>query len=364
MPDSVYTDQSNYGYTPSLAWSVVFIVLFGVSACECPSPSSGPPLAPLALPPSLTPTIPFGVAPGLALTAVLHSYQAYRAKYWVVYPTLVLGCITEILGWSARLWSNRNVLLLTPFLMQISTLIMAPVFFSAFDYIILGVAIRRLGPQYSLLRPGWYLSIFLTADVVSLILQAVGGGQASASAGDGAPTQTATDIMVAGIIFQLVSMGIFVVLGFDFILRATSKRAYAFRERQIAAKRAKAAEKAQEKGGSQATLTHVASDETVVPDSTGTKVESTAAEEQVEARENLSRWWIMLAGCLISSIAIVTRGIYRSIELSAGWESEIIQTEILQAILDGLMMVIAVGIFNILNPLYLLPKRATWKGFH
>ena len=304
---------------------------------------------------------------------MLHSYQAYRAKYWVVYPTLVLGCLIEIMGWAGRLWSNRNVTLLTPFLMQICTLIMAPVFFSAFDYIILGVAIRRLGPQYSVLRPGWYLTVFLTADIISLILQAVGGGQASASAGTGAPTQTATDIMVAGIIFQLVSMGIFVVLGFDFILRATSKRAYAFRERQIAAKRAKAAEvgpgeEEKKKRGSGTTLAPVNSDETAVAGTGAVATSATKGEvtvdEQVEARENLTRWWIMLAGCLVSSIAIVTRGIYRSIELSAGWDSKIIQTEILQAILDGLMMVIAVGIFNVLNPLYLLPRRATWKGFH
>jgi hypothetical protein len=39
-------------------------------------------------------------------------------------------------------------------------------------------------------------------------------------------------------------------------------------------------------------------------------------------------------------------------------------TEILQNVLDGLMMVIAVGIFNFINPLYLLPKRTSWKGFH
>ena len=32
---ATHTDSSNYGYTPSLAWSVVFIVLFGVSAREC-----------------------------------------------------------------------------------------------------------------------------------------------------------------------------------------------------------------------------------------------------------------------------------------------------------------------------------------
>lgn len=36
---------------------------------------------------------------------------------------------------------------------DIHSLIMAPVYFSAFLYVILGVAIRRLGQQYSALTP-------------------------------------------------------------------------------------------------------------------------------------------------------------------------------------------------------------------
>ena len=81
---SEHTDVSNYGYTPSTAWCAVFIALFAISG-------------------------------------LVHCFQAYRAKYWVIYPTLVIGALTEVLGWSARLWSSQNVLLLTPFLMQIST---------------------------------------------------------------------------------------------------------------------------------------------------------------------------------------------------------------------------------------------------
>lgn len=306
-------------------------------------------------------------------TPVVHSVQAYRSKYWVAYPTLVLGALIEVLGWSARLWSHYNVTLLTPFLMQICTLIMAPVFFSAYDYIILGIAIRKLGPQYSLLRPSWYLIVFLTADIISCILQAIGGGKASASAGEGAPSQNATDIMVAGIIFQLISMAVFVVLGFLFIFRATSRKPYAFRERQIAAKRekqaAKAAASSLEKG-----LAHRDSDTTIAPTSSdATAVHANGAiksgevvdgEEQIEARQNLKRWWIMLGGCLVSSIAIVVRGIFRSIELSHGWESRLATTEVYQVALDGAMMVVAVGVFNISNPVWLLPKRAVWKGFH
>jgi hypothetical protein len=33
MADSQHTDESNYGYTPSAAWCLVFIVLFSVSGC-------------------------------------------------------------------------------------------------------------------------------------------------------------------------------------------------------------------------------------------------------------------------------------------------------------------------------------------
>jgi hypothetical protein len=39
-------------------------------------------------------------------------------------------------------------------------------------------------------------------------------------------------------------------------------------------------------------------------------------------------------------------------------------TQNFQNFLDGLPMVIAVAIFNFINPTYLLPNRASWKGIH
>ena len=178
--------------------------------------------------------------------------------------------------------------------------------------------------------------------------------------------------MFAGIVFQLIAMGIFVFFGFDFILRAAAKRPYQFRERQMAAKREKQRTKHAEK------LEHSSSDVTV-PRLGESGIDG---EEQIEARENLNRWWIMLSGCLVSSIMIVIRGehpppsssfdgmlttipgVYRSIELHQGWTGYLMGHEVYQNVLDALPMVIAVGIFNILHPLYLLPRRTTWKGFH
>nr|XP_019050050.1 hypothetical protein I302_00471 [Kwoniella bestiolae CBS 10118]OCF28980.1 hypothetical protein I302_00471 [Kwoniella bestiolae CBS 10118] len=302
MSDDNHTDGSNYGYTPSPAWCLAFIVLFSVSA-------------------------------------TVHSIQAFRYKYWIIYPTLVLGALVEVLGWSGRYWSSQNVTLLTPFLMQISTLIMAPVFFSAYDYVVLGMAINRLGPQYSLLQPKYYFATFITADIISLVLQAIGGGKASSSAAEGAPTQSATNIMVAGIIFQLVSMGVFIGLGIDFLLRATAEKPYAFRVRQIERNNAKKAQKAM---------------------ATGERKDSNEEYEH----QHIRAWWILLIGVGISSLMILIRGIYRSIELTQGWTGHLMTTEMYQNILDALMMLIAVGIYNFIHPGYLLPRKKTWKGYH
>ncbi|WVQ83411.1 hypothetical protein IAT38_005552 [Cryptococcus sp. DSM 104549] len=354
MSDSNHSDGSNYGYVPTASWCLAYIVLFSV-------------------------------------TAAVHSAQAWRSKYWVVFPTLVLGALVEVMGWAARYWSNKNVTLLTPFLMQISTLIIAPVFFSAWDYIVLGMAISRLGPQYSLLRPNWYLATFLTADIISLVVQAVGGGEASAAAADGSPTESATNTMVGGIIFQAVCMLIFVTLGTDFMLRATARRPYAFQEKRLArlasgeaipSKRTwygkkkvvggtGAEEKVNSEGvqrdGDADTLGTATAIGSPKPEGHHPELGLGAAERreaEENERANLNRWWIMLAGALFSSCMILMRGVYRSVELLQGWSGFLITHEMYQNLLDGLPMLLAVVVFNFLHPGYLLPKRTTWKGYH
>lgn len=97
----------------------------------------------------------------------VHLGQAIWCRRWFLIPTLVLGGIGEIIGWSARLWSSivratpqlndaaltwlymKNIIADTPFLMQISTTIIAPTFLSAANFILLGTVINRAGPQYS-----------------------------------------------------------------------------------------------------------------------------------------------------------------------------------------------------------------------
>lgn len=108
---------------------------------------------------------------------------------------------------------------------QLLTNSQAPTFFTAGIYILLGRFIQLLGRESSFLKPSLYLWIFCTCDVISLVVQAIGGGMASSEAGKiGGDTATGTHIMVAGIVFQLFSITIFVICAVDFIRRTMRRR--------------------------------------------------------------------------------------------------------------------------------------------
>lgn len=118
MSDQQVNDDGPYGYVPTQSICIVFLALFGVSG-------------------------------------LLHLGQAIRSKLWWMIPTMVVGCLGETIGWAGRLWSSQNPHRLDPFLMQITTTIMAPSFMSAANFTILGLIINQLGTQYSRLTPRW-----------------------------------------------------------------------------------------------------------------------------------------------------------------------------------------------------------------
>lgn len=55
--------------------------------------------------------------------------------------------------------------------MQITTLIIGPVFFTAALYVLLGTFIAILGRGYSLISARMYTIVFLSCDLISLVLQ-------------------------------------------------------------------------------------------------------------------------------------------------------------------------------------------------
>ncbi|KAJ7887158.1 RTA1-like protein [Mycena leptocephala] len=156
-----------------------------------------------------------------ALGSVLHAAQAAYFGMWWLLPTACLCGIGELVGWSGRLWSSFAPTLGDPYMMQITTTIIAPTPLIAVNFILLGRIITRLGPAYSRLTPKSYTRIFLTCDIIALVIQGLGGGIAASSQSISAQN-LGGNIMLGGIIFQFVALCAYTACGVDFLRNYTA----------------------------------------------------------------------------------------------------------------------------------------------
>ncbi|QRW20637.1 RTA1-like protein [Rhizoctonia solani] len=244
------------------------------------------------------------------VTTAGHLLQAlvFRTTYMI--PTLVLCGIGELLGWAGRYWGHVNPYNEDAFMMQITTTIIAPSFMTAAMFLILPKIINELGTGYSRMPPRLYSIIFITADVTALVIQAVGGAMASiANTLDGA--ERGGRIMLGGIVIQLVAVVLYTLLGLEFSVRFGLDR-------------------------------------------------PVRASHVSDQRKHAG--WIhvprgivwMLVGLIIATIFIIIRSIYRTIELTDGWNGGIISTEKWFNWFDGAPIVVAMFTFNVFHPGYFL----------
>jgi len=144
--------------------------------------------------------------------------------------------------------------------------------------------VRAVGPQFSLIRPNLYPYIFIACDFFSLLLQAIGGGVAS-SANTTKVTDMGGNIMLAGIIFQVVTFaGLYVLIALYMLKLSRGKH----------------------------TLT-------------------SEAAALIQGRD----FKIFSAGMFAASLFIFVRCVYRVAELAGGWANEIMRDEIGYIVLDG-----------------------------
>ena len=97
-----------------------------------------------------------------------------------------------------------------------TTITIAPTLFLASIYLTFCRIILVYTDHLSRLRPRSYALYFITSDIISLILQSVGGGLASA-AHDYDEKEGYLHIMVAGLVLQVVSLLIFIGLALEFV---------------------------------------------------------------------------------------------------------------------------------------------------
>ncbi|KAL8723978.1 MAG: hypothetical protein Q9166_008199 [cf. Caloplaca sp. 2 TL-2023] len=268
VTDFCVVSQTIYGYRPNLGATSFFIAIF--AACM-----------------------------GIQLL------QGIRWRTWWYMAAMTVGCLGEVVGYAGRVLLNKNPWDEIGFQMQICCLIIAPSFFAAAVYLTLKHVVLTFGPEHSRLVPKWYTWIFIGCDLFSLVLQGAGGGLAASA--DSQSTQDAgSNLMLAGIVWQVFTLVVFAALAGDFVLRVSRAR-------------------------SNLTLT---------------------ASELLKS----TKFKLFSAGLVTAYLTILVRCIYRIAELAGGWSNDIMQNEAEFIVLEGVVIVIAVLCQTAFHPGYCFPQ--------
>ncbi|KAG8731900.1 hypothetical protein FRC10_001364 [Ceratobasidium sp. 414] len=244
------------------------------------------------------------------VTTAAHLLEAVLFRTWFMIPTLVLCGIGELVGWAGRYWGHLSPTNGNAFMQQICATIISPSFLTAAMFLILPRIVNEMGAQYSRISARLYARIFISADVAALVVQAVGGAMAS-SANDPAGSKRGGNIMLAGIVIQLVAVILFTILALEFTIRYTLNKP--------------------------------------------------ARPNQEDPSQKYTGWTLvprgvvfMLVGLAIATLFVLIRSVYRTIELSDGWNGAIISTEKWFNWFDGMPIVVAMVTLNVFHPGILL----------
>lgn len=215
-----------------------------------------------------------------------------RGGFMLLAVTCAAG---EVAGWVGRLDSHYNYFQADPYICQLVSLIISPIFATAALYVSMERIIQCVGPELARLSSKVYISIFVTGDVISLVVQAAGGSM-SATASTREGVRHGSNVALAGVIIQVLITGPYLILLSDFLLRH-----YRLHKKQRAS-------------GSLAEPRWTK----------GTIAVATAT-------------WI-------STIFILIRCIYRCVEMKEGWTGYLSTHELWFPIFDGAMIFFALAV--------------------
>ncbi|KAJ3819839.1 RTA1 like protein [Lentinula raphanica] len=307
--------QYPYNYTPTEYVTIIFLVLFSVSLA-------------------------------------LHTGQAIYFRMWWAIPTMIFSGLLEVMGWSARFWSSQSPSLLSPYEMQLTCTILAPTPLLAGNFIILGSIIQQLGPKYSRISPWWYTIIFCSFDMISLLVQAVGGGMAATAVGKLQDPTPGGHIMLGGIAFQMATITVYILCALEFFFR------------YLGDKPLKRTQNSSSESKGQCFLDHdIFEKKSSVSDSLPTLCDAQDHGDADRRGSMNTKLRIMTIALALSTVLIFIRAIYRTIELTDGWSGRIISTQLYFNVLDGGMIVAAIYTMNIAHPGLLLDASVSLGEF-
>ncbi|KAL2844942.1 RTA1 like protein-domain-containing protein [Aspergillus pseudodeflectus] len=155
-----------------------------------------------------------------AIMLVAQFYHGVRFKTWSFLGCMSGGLLLEVIGYAGRLILHSNPFNFSAFLQYLICLTIAPAFITAAIYLSLSRIITIYGSGISRLQPATYAKIFVTCDILCLVLQAAGGAvTATAGRDQDGLRQTGINIMIAGLAAQVVCLGVFMGLAGEFFWR-------------------------------------------------------------------------------------------------------------------------------------------------
>ncbi|CAN6599967.1 protein Rta1p [Trichomonascus vanleenenianus] len=255
-------DTDLYGYAPTLGATVLFIVLF-------------------------------------ALTTFHHAYVVIRHKCLYFIPFVVGGAF-QVIGYGVRVYSANHRTDVGPYAAEQVFILLPPALYAASIYMTLGRLLTYIHAEFaSIVRVKWMTRTFVVGDVISFIMQ---GGGAGLQGSGGNHQQTGSNIVVGGLVVQIVFFGGFVITSFIAHRRIT-KRNY---------------------------------------------------NPQTPGR---LQWSPVLYTMYFASALILVRSTFRVVEYAMGWASYTMTHEVFMYIFDALPMFCVMVLFNVIHPAYCMVPR-------
>lgn len=279
-----------YGYVPSLAGNTTVDTVFGLALLAH--------IIITILPPRST-------------------QSQHRRRHWPYAIFAFVGFTFEFVGYLSRIWMISDVWNQAAVAVQLILLILGPTFLVASIYLVLKHVALHLGTEHSrILSPRLYPWVFVSCDVVSILIQVIGGGLAAFKTNKSSSlsyVQAGNAVIIVGIVLQIVIMLVVFALSFDYA------RQYWTARRSVSSTR-------------KAPLTNESEED----------LEKTAgAASDLHISPISRRWQCFLSLIAAAYLFIFIRCIYRIVEFSGGWAGAPMRNEPSFLVLDGAMMALA-----------------------
>ncbi|KAF1844312.1 RTA1 like protein [Cucurbitaria berberidis CBS 394.84] len=160
-----------------------------------------------------TPSLPGGMVAAIVffILSGIHIFRLVKNRTWFCIP-FVIGALFEAVGYAGRAAAHNDTENKNPYIVQSTLILLAPILFAASIYMILGRLIQRTeSAAFSIVRTTWTTKIFVGGDILCFCIQGGGAGMLI-QAKDDAGFKMGENIILGGLILQILIFGFFVVV--------------------------------------------------------------------------------------------------------------------------------------------------------